>query len=75
MYDFTERELDLKIKMSSETIQRTTLLSIMIQDIGFIFLILQGIVIGLIKMDEPNYYFIWKREIRSWFGLLTTQEY
>lgn len=74
MFDFTQRQGDLMIKKSYETVRRNTLLSIMVQNIGFVFLIMQGILIGLIKLDEPNYYFIWKREIRSWFGLLTASE-
>jgi hypothetical protein len=24
-----------------------------------------------VKLDEPNYFFIWKKELKSWFGLLT----
>jgi hypothetical protein len=45
----------------------------MVSDFSFLFLILQGIAIGLVKLDEPNYRFIWQREITSWFGKLTAE--
>lgn len=74
MLDLHDRSLMAQTKKCKTSIERTALVSLLVQDYSYLFLIGQGILIGLIKLDEPNYRFLWLREINGWFGRLTAEQ-
>lgn len=74
MTDLNERYNLGQSQYSDKDIKQKALIALMVQDFGFLFLILQGFALGIVKLDEPNYRYIWKKELLSWFGLLSNQE-
>jgi uncharacterized membrane protein len=60
MQDYMLRYSNIGVKLDEHTVKHNTLMSLVVMMACFVCLLLQGIALGFLRLEEPNYRFLWK---------------